>query len=64
MSTTPNELIEEPDVDAAGDPGVVPGEDSGSPAERSDFPETDPEAEDTNAQPGQMPESTNPIVNA
>ena len=65
MTTTPNEPTE-PSSAAAGDPAVQPGEDPGSPADPQDFPETDPEAdpEDGDAQPGQMPESTDPIINA
>jgi len=66
MTTTPHEATEEPEVAPAGDPGAVPGEDPGSGAEHGDFPGTDREAdpEDDNAQPGQMPETTYPIVNA
>ena len=61
MSTTPNETTE-PSTNPAGDPAEEPG----SPSDPQDFPETDPEAEpeDGDAQPGQMPESTDPIVNA
>ena len=65
MTTTPNEPTE-PNASPAGDPGEVPGEEPGSPSEPQDFPETDPEAEpdDGNAEPGQMPDSTDPIINA
>ena len=41
-----------------GDP-VMPDPEPGSPSEPTDFPKTDPEAE-----PGQMPESTNPEIGA
>jgi hypothetical protein len=61
MTTAPNEPTE-PDASPAGDPTEEPG----SPSDPQDFPETDPEAEpdDKNAEPGQMPESTDPIINA
>jgi hypothetical protein len=63
MTTTPDEPT---DTHAAGDPAVVPGEEPASAAEPVDLPGTDPEAvpEEADEQPGQMPESTNPIVNA
>ena len=65
MTNTQNEPAE-PNANPAGDPGEVPGEEPGSPSDPQDFPETDPEAEpdDGNAEPGQMPESTDPIINA
>jgi len=65
MTNTHNEPAE-PNANPAGNPGEVPGEQPGSPSDPQDFPETDPEAEpeDTDAEPGQMPESTDPIVNA
>ncbi len=65
MTNTQNEPAE-PNANPAGNPGEVPGEQPGSPSDPQDFPETDPEAEpaDTDAEPGQMPESTDPIINA
>jgi len=64
MTTAPNQPTE-PNANPAGDPGEVPGEEPGSPSDPQDFPETDPEAEpEDDAQPGQMPESTDPIINA
>lgn len=65
MTTTPNEPTE-PNASPAGGPGEVPGEEPGSPSDPQDFPETDPEAEpdDGDAEPGQMPDSTDPIINA
>ena len=65
MTNTQNEPGE-PNANPAGDSAKVPSEQPGSPSDPQDFPETDPEAEpdDKNAEPGQMPESTDPIINA
>ena len=64
MTNTQNEPAE-PNANPAGNPGEVPGEQPGSPSNPQDFPETDPEAEpEGEAEPGQMPEPTDPIINA
>ena len=64
MTTTPNDPTE-PNASPAGNPAEVPSDEPGSPSDPQDFPETDPEAEPgDNAEPGQMPESTDLIINA
>lgn len=52
MTTTPNEPVEEPEVVPSGDPTVAPDEQ----------PSVPERPEDPDAQPGQVPPSTDPVV--
>jgi hypothetical protein len=71
MTTTPDEPSQDPAVVPSGDPTpekidpVDPGETPGDPAGDPQHPHGDPLIDpDSNAEPGQMPESTNTEVGA
>jgi hypothetical protein len=72
MTTTPNEPVQDPEVVPSGDPSpqkvepVEPGKAPDDPAGDPEVPHGDPliDPDDANAEPGQMPESTNPEVGA